>query len=46
MAKARCPADRNQTLPPTTAAKTARMMSHGRMLNDPTLPWAAKEEKK
>jgi hypothetical protein len=46
MARARCPANRNQTLPSATAAKTARMMSHGRMLNDPTLPWVAKEKNK
>ena len=40
------PAERNQTLPPTTAAKAARIASHDRMLNDPALPPAAREKKK
>jgi len=46
IARACCPAERNQTLPPTTAAKTPRIASHGRMLNDPTLPTPAREKKK
>ena len=46
IARACCPAERNQTLPPTTAAKAARIASHGRMLNDPTLPPADREKKK
>ena len=46
IATACCPAERNQTLPPTTPAKAARIASHGRMLNDPTLPPAAREKKK
>jgi hypothetical protein len=29
-----------------TAAKAARIASHGKMLNDPTLPPAAREKKK
>jgi len=46
IATACCPAERNQTLPPTTAAKTARIASQGTMLNDPTLPPADREKKK
>jgi hypothetical protein len=46
MARARRPTERNQTLPPTTAAKAARIKNHGGMLNDATLRWAPKEKKK
>ena len=33
-------------LPPTTAANTARIASHGKMLNAPTLPPAANEPRR
>ena len=46
MASARWPIDRNQMLPPTTAAKAARIINHGRMLNARILLSAAKEKKK
>jgi hypothetical protein len=46
IATACCPAERNQTLPPTTTAKTATIASQGRMLNDPTPPPADREKKK
>jgi len=45
MARARWPIDRNQMLPPTTAIKAARIISHGRMLNARILLSAAKGKK-
>ncbi len=45
MATACCPAERNQMLPPTTPAKAARIASHGRMLNAPTLPAGSQRKK-
>jgi len=45
IARACCPAERIQALPPTTAAKAPRIASQGKMLNDPTLPAGSQGKK-